>query len=144
MPNHSYPNSFTHVTLPTSNPHTISHPCWWSLQSCLDPPNMSSFTSSIHSFSLVPPCACPGEWHRGHRVLPTLSSNVGNWNCATDSFFWDLEKFGVVLVLPVPDLLQEMRHVDLLRSDLDHPWMLSHPPWCRSSRWIFLETAVQC
>lgn len=49
--------------------------------------------------------------------------------------------FGI-LIFPVPNLLQEMWHVHLLRSDLNYPRVLGHSPWSRSSRWVFLETAT--
>lgn len=44
------------------------------------------------------------------------------------------------LVFPVPDLLQEVRHVDFLSLHLYHPWVFQHAPWCGSARAIFLET----
>jgi hypothetical protein len=44
------------------------------------------------------------------------------------------------LIFPVPDLLEEVRHVDLFRLHLNHPWMFDHSPWSGSSRAFFLKT----
>lgn len=46
-----------------------------------------------------------------------------------------------VLVFPVPHLLEEVGHVDLLRLHLHHPWMLEHTPRC-SSPWAFLLKTI--
>jgi len=47
--------------------------------------------------------------------------------------------FSCGLVFPVPHLLQKVFHIHLFGFHLDHPRMLEHPPWCRSSGWVFLE-----
>ena len=46
------------------------------------------------------------------------------------------------LILPVPHLLQEVSHVDLLGLHLDHPRVLEHAPGSGSAR-AFLFEAVQ-
>jgi hypothetical protein len=43
-------------------------------------------------------------------------------------------------LLPVPNLRQEIRHVDLLVLHLHYPWMIQHPPRTRSPRRVFLKT----
>ena len=45
------------------------------------------------------------------------------------------------LILPIPHLLQEMSHVDLLRLHLYHPRVLKHAPWCGSARALLLKAA---
>ena len=44
-------------------------------------------------------------------------------------------------ILPVPNLSQEMFHVDFFAVHLHHPRMFEHAPWGRSSRWFLFQTA---
>lgn len=44
-------------------------------------------------------------------------------------------------ILPVPDLSQEMLHVNFLAVHLDHPGMFEHAPWRCSSRRLLFQTA---
>lgn len=44
------------------------------------------------------------------------------------------------LVLPIPDSLEEMLHVDALILDLNYPWMLHHLPWHVTILWRFIQT----
>jgi hypothetical protein len=32
------------------------------------------------------------------------------------------------LILPIPNLLQEVTHVDFLRLHFEHPWVVEHAP----------------
>jgi hypothetical protein len=45
-------------------------------------------------------------------------------------------------ILPIPNLLQESRHIDLLSLHLGHPGMFQHPPGRRSPRRLLLQTAL--
>ena len=45
------------------------------------------------------------------------------------------------LVLPVPDLLEEATHVDLLALHFHYPRMFEHPPWGSSPSRSLLQTA---
>ena len=44
------------------------------------------------------------------------------------------------LILPVPDLLEEVLHVDFLCLHVDHPRVLEHTPRRRPAVVVFLET----
>ena len=44
-------------------------------------------------------------------------------------------------ILPIPNLSQEMLHIDLLGVHLDHPGMFEHAPWCCSSQWFLFQAA---
>lgn len=54
----------------------------------------------------------------------------------------DLAKATLVSILPIPNLLEEVAHVDFFGFHLNHPWMLKHAPWRRTSRAILLETTL--
>jgi hypothetical protein len=47
---------------------------------------------------------------------------------------------GPSLILPVPNLLEEVLHVNFLGSHFDHPRVLEHTPWGGSTRAVFLKT----
>jgi hypothetical protein len=44
-------------------------------------------------------------------------------------------------VLPVPDGLQELHHVDTFALHLNHPRVVEHAPRCCTTVGLFLETA---
>jgi len=44
------------------------------------------------------------------------------------------------LIFPVPDLLEEMLHVDLFGANVNHPRVFEHAPWCGSPSGILLQT----
>ena len=44
-----------------------------------------------------------------------------------------------ISILPIPDLAQEVGHVDFLALHLDHPWVLHHAPGRGSARRFFFE-----
>lgn len=49
------------------------------------------------------------------------------------------ETFLPISILPIPDLPQEMFHVNVPTMHLDHPWMFQHAPGCGSSGGFFLK-----
>lgn len=42
-------------------------------------------------------------------------------------------------ILPVPDGLQELHHVDAFTLHLNHPWVIEHSPWCCTTVGLLLE-----
>ena len=44
-------------------------------------------------------------------------------------------------ILPIPHLLEEEFHIDLLAVHLNHPGMLEHAPGGRAAGGFFLQTA---
>jgi len=95
-------------------------------------------TSSLEStkyFAVLP------SVYAQHMNLGTMPENVDIRTLRKDNWLYVLgykmPEWG--LIFPIPNLLQEMLHVDLFSFHFNHPGVFEHAPWCCSARTVFLE-----
>lgn len=98
--------------------------------------------SAVMGMSRVPAREEVGEKKRQKIVVRIDVDSQVNGGPATSKTKNAVEKalrIGRFLLLPIPYLLHEVGHVDLLVFHVLHPRMFQHPPGTRASRGFFFQ-----